>query len=427
MKHVCEKLEKNQVKITLTLEKEDWENSIHRAYLKEKNRFSVPGFRKGHVPFNVICRQYGKDVFYEDALNLAIQEYYPQVLASEPELHAVGDPDIKLGSFGEDEVVLEFVVPVMPEVAIEAYKGIKIKKVEYNVSDEDVQRELDNLQRRNVREVSVTDREAKDGDNVNIDFSGSVDGKKFDGGTAQGYKLKLGSHSFVPGFEEQIVGMKIGEEKDISIKFPDDYVEDLKGKDAIFAVKLNAISFDELPEITDEFIKDAVGEESVEAYKVKIREDLQKRNDKKSKDETEDKLLEAIAEKTTVDIHDVMIDNEVTNMVRQLEYTLMYQGIKLEDYLKMTGQDEKKLRDGYRETAASRVKKQLIVNKIIELEGIKAEQAEIDQKVAEQAASVSKDVEEYRKTMDSRQFEYIENSIIVDKLFAFLTANNVIE
>lgn len=427
MKYVYEKAEKSQVKFTITIEKDDWNQAIMEAYHKMKGKINVQGFRKGKAPFNVICHQYGKDIFYEDAINIAIQKYYPQAIASEKDLHIVGDPEISLNNFGEDEVVFDALVPVMPEVSIESYKGIKVKKVEYNVTDEDIEADVKRLLERNSREITVTDRACQNGDIVVIDFSGSVDGKKFEGGTAEKYRLNLGSNSFVPGFEEQVCGMAIGEEKDIKVVFPEDYVEDLKGKEAVFAIKLHEIIVKELPELSDEFIKDATGEESLEAYKAKIKADFEKENQRRARDENENKLLDAISEKTTVEIPDAMVENEITSMIQQLEYRLMYQGIKLEDYVKMTGQTIEQLRDSYKETAYSRVKKQLIVNKVIELENIKATQEEIDAKVAEQAASVSKEVEEYKKTMDPRQFEYIENSIIVDKLFSFLMSENIFE
>ncbi len=427
MKYVYEKAEKSQVKFTITIEKDDWNQAIMEAYHKMKGKINVQGFRKGKAPFNVICHQYGKDIFYEDAINIAIQKYYPQAIASEKDLHIVGDPEISLNNFSEDEVVFDALVPVMPEVSIESYKGIKVKKVEYNVTDEDIEADVKRLLERNSREITVTDRACQNGDIVVIDFSGSVDGKKFEGGTAEKYRLNLGSNSFVPGFEEQVCGMAIGEEKDIKVVFPEDYVEDLKGKEAVFAIKLHEIIVKELPELNDEFIKDATGEESLEAYKAKIKADFEKENQRRARDENENKLLDAISEKTTVEIPDAMVENEITSMIQQLEYRLMYQGIKLEDYVKMTGQTVEQLRDSYKETAYSRVKKQLIVNKVIELENIKATQEEIDAKVAEQAASVSKEVEEYKKTMDPRQFEYIENSIIVDKLFSFLMSENIFE
>lgn len=427
MKYTCEKAEKSQAKITLTIEKDDWDKAIYDAYLKNKGKFNIQGFRKGKAPFNVIVSQYGKDVFFEDALNIAISKYYPEVLSSEKDLHVVGDPDIKLNDFKEDEIVLDILVPVMPEVSIETYKGIKVKKVEYNVTDEDIQNDINRLLERNAKDIAVTDRACQNGDTVVIDFSGSVDGVKFEGGTAEKYRLGLGTNSFVPGFEEQVCGMKIGEEKDINVTFPEDYTEELKGKDAVFEIKLHEIFVKELPELTDEFIKEKTGEESIDAYKTKIRADFDKENKRRERDQNEDNLLNAISEKTTVEIPDAMVETEVSSMVQQFEYRLMYQGIKLQDYLKMIGQTEEQMRASYKENAYSRVKKQLIVNKIIEEEKIDATQEEIDAKVEEQAKSVDKDVEEYRKSMDPRQLEYIKNSIIIDKLFAFLTENNIME
>ncbi len=220
--------------------------------------------------------------------------------------------------------------------------------------------------------------------------------------------------------------MKIDAEKDVNGTFPEDYSAPLAGKAAVFAIKLHEIIVKELPEVNDEFIKEATGEETLEAYKTKIRENMQKENDKRASNETEDKLLAAIAEKTTVEIPECMIDDEVNNMVNQLSYRLMYQGLKYEDYLKVTGQTDESVRASYKEQAADRVKKQLIVNKIIELEKITATDEEIEEKIAEQASSVNKTAEEYKKTMDPRQKEYIANSIVVDKLFAFLTTNNEI-
>ena len=427
MKYTYEAAEKSQVKLNVSLDKEDWEKAIRGAYEKNKGKYNIPGFRKGHVPFSVIVGQYGKGFFYEDALNNAIGEYYPQILKTEAKnIYAVGDPQFSLENIDENGVSFIAMIPVMPEVKIDSYKGIKIEKVEYNVTDEDVEKDIERLRDRNSREVSVTDRACQKGDIVVIDFSGSVDGVKFDGGTAENYRLELGSGSFVPGFEEQVEGMKIDEEKDINVTFPEDYSAPLAGKAAVFAIKLHEIIVKELPEVNDEFIKEATGEETLEAYKTKIRENMQKENDKRASNETEDKLLAAIAEKTTVEIPECMIDDEVNNMVNQLSYRLMYQGLKYEDYLKVTGQTDESVRASYKEQAADRVKKQLIVNKIIELEKITATDEEIEEKIAEQASSVNKTAEEYKKTMDPRQKEYIANSIVVDKLFAFLTTNNEI-
>ena len=425
MQYVYEPAEKSQVKLTLTLDSADWEKAIRAAYEKNKGKFNVQGFRKGHVPFNVIVGQYGKEFFYEDAINLAINEYYPEILQKEAEkINAVGDPQFSIEDVNAEGVKLNALIPVMPEVKIEAYTGIKVEKTEYNVTDEEVETEVKRLLDRNSKEENVTDRACRKGDIVVIDYSGSVDGVKFEGGTASGQRLELGSGQFIPGFEEQVEGMNIGDERDINVTFPENYTDELKNKAAVFNIKLHEIIVKVLPELTDEFVKDKTGEESVEAYKSKIKSDKQKTYDRRANDENEDKLLSAIAEKTEVIIPDSMVEDEITNMVKQFEYRLMSQGMKKEDYFKYLGITEEKLREDYKEQALTRVKKQLIVNTIIEKEKIEATEAEVEEKVAEQAKSVGKEYDAYRAGMDPRQIEYIKNSIIVDKLFKFLTENN---
>ncbi|MBO7368692.1 MAG: trigger factor [Clostridia bacterium] len=425
MNYTYEKHEKSCVKFTITFDKTDFDNAIMAAYQKNKNKFNVPGFRKGHVPFHVIVSQYGKEYFYEDAINYAIGQNYPEILQKEEEnVKAVGDPDFSLENIDENGFVITAIVPVMPEFELGAYKGIKIEKVEYNVTDEDIEKDIERLLDRNAKEVNVTDRACQKGDIVVIDYSGSVDGVKFDGGTAEKQRLELGSGAFIPGFEEQVEGMNIGDERNINVRFPDDYTEPLNGKDAVFAIKLHEIIVKEKPELTDEFIKEATGDETIEAHKAHVRHHMEEDNERRATNENEDKLLSAIADGTSMIIPDSMIDDEVAKMIQQFSYRLMYQGLKYEDYLKVTNQTEEDVKKSYRPQAEERVKKQLIVNKIIETESIKAEPEEVEAKVAEQAKSVDKEVEEYKKTMDPRQFEYISNEIVIDKLFKFLTDNN---
>ena len=427
MNYTFEKQEKSQVKLTVKLDKQDWEAAILKAYQQNKGKYAIQGFRKGHVPFNVICKVYGKEAFYEDAINVAINQYYPEIMVKEAkEINVIGDPQFGLGDIGEEGIEFFAMIPVMPEVKVGQYTGIKVEKVEYNVTDEQLDAEVERVRERNAREISVTDRACQNGDIVVIDYSGSVDGVKFDGGTAEKQRLELGSGSFIPGFEDQVVGMTIGEDRDINVTFPEDYTAPLNGKAAVFAIKLHEIIVKELPEVDDDFIKEATGEASLEAFRQKTRENMQKSNDRRAKDETEDKLLTAIADQTEVEIPDVLVNNEVESMLQQFKYRLMYQGLNFETYLKVTNQTEEQIKESYRETALPRVKKQLIVGKIIELEKIEATQEEIDAKIDEQAKSVSKEPAEYRKTMDERQVEYIRNSIVVDKLFDFLTANNEI-
>ena len=315
----------------------------------------------------------------------------------------------------------------MPEVKLGKYEGIKVDLVEYNVTDEDIENELKRLQERNSRLVAVTDRPAQNGDTVVIDYSGSVDGVKFDGGTAEKQNLELGSGSFIPGFEEQVCGMNIGEERDISVKFPEEYpAEDLKGKDAVFHIVLHEIKVKEMPEINDEFIKEADGAESVEAYKNSAKERMQKNNEKRAERELEDKIIKTITEKAEVEIPDALVENQVNHMVQEMEYRLMYQGLKLADYLKYTNQTIEDYKKGYEGQAKEIVKQQLVIDKIIKDENLEATEEEFQAKLAENASKQNLDVEEYKKATPQGQFDYIKNEITIGKLFDFLKKENTI-
>ena len=426
MKHTTKAAEKSTVKITLKFDGAEWAEAQNKAYLQTRSRFTVNGFRKGKAPKNVIEHAYGKGVFYEDALNILFSENYASVIEKNAKkFTVVGDPDVSVEDFSDEGVTLVAIVPVKPEVKISSYKGMKIKEFTYNVEDSEVEEELSRLLDRNARKVEITDRAAQNGDIANIDFVGTVDGVKFDGGEAEGFDLTLGSGQFIPGFEDQVIGMQIGETKDVNVTFPENYqAENLKGKPAVFSVKLNALQGKELPELTDEFIKDATGSESVEAYKAKTKERLQKQADKRATDATENSILEAIAANTEVEIPQAMIDREIDSLVQKFEYQLMYQGLKLQDYLDFLKTTMADFRKNYEEAAIKNVKSQLIISQIIEEEKIEATEEEVNEKVAEQAKSVEKDVEEYKKGMDPRQFDYIRSDIIITKLFAMLKANN---
>ena len=353
MNYKFEKAEKSTVKVFITLDKDEWNDAQVQAYNKTKGRYSVPGFRKGHVPMKVLESAYGKGLFFEEAVNGAFPKYYYQVLDKEPSIEAVAQPSLDVDNVSDDGITFVAVVPVKPEVKLGEYKGIKFKKVEYNVKDEDVEAALTRLQERNSRLVAVEGRAAENGDTVVIDYSGSVDGVKFDGGTAERQNLELGSNTFIPGFEEQVVGMNVGEEKDISVKFPDDYhAENLKGKDAVFHIVLHEIKKKELPEITDEFVKDADGAESVEAFKTETRKRMQEANDKRAERELEDNIIKTIADKAETEIPEALIDNQVDRMVQEMEYRLMYQGLRLEDYLKYSKMSMEDYKKGYRPQAA---------------------------------------------------------------------------
>ena len=428
MTYKVEKTEKNELRTSIELSKEEWASANKSAYEKNKSKYSVPGFRKGHVPYNYLVKKYGEQIFFEDAINIAFSEHYFDIIDKESDYAVIDGPsveDIKMNDDGGITIVA--LAPLKPVAKLGKYKGIKVEKVEYNVTDEDVEKEIAKLRERNSREIEVTDRAVQDGDICDIDFSGSVDNVKFEGGTAEHYSLTIGSKSFIPGFEEQIIGMNIGGERDITVRFPEDYgQESLAGKEAVFAIKLHGIKVKELPEVNDDFIKDATGEESLDAYKNVTKEKLQKANDEKAKHEIEDKLIKIITDTTEVEIPNCLIERGIDGLVQDMEYRMMYQGIKLADYLKYTGQTMEDYRKTLVEPAKNRMKSQIVVEQIIADEKIVATEEELAEKIKAQAESVEKTYEEYRAGMPEQQVDYIRNSIVIDKLFEFLLKNNKI-
>lgn len=426
MKYTTKAAEKSTVKITIKFDGEEWKSAQQAAYLKTRGRFAVNGFRKGKAPKNVIENVYGKGVFFDEALNTMFSDAYGKIYDEVSKKHPiVGDPDVSVEKLDDEGVTMVAVVPVRPEVKISSYTGMKIKEYAYTVKDEELDAEINRLLDRNARKVNVEGRSAQNGDIANIDFVGTVDGVKFDGGEAEGFDLTLGSGQFIPGFEDQVVGMNIGEKKDVHVTFPENYqAEALKGKAAVFAVTLNALQAKELPELTDEFIKDATGSATVEEYKAKTKERLQKQADRRANDATENSILEAIAANAEAEIPQAMIEREIDSLVQKFEYQLMYQGLKLEDYLNFLKVSLADFRKNYEEQAKKNVMNQLIISHIVKEEKIEATAEEVDAKVAEQAASVGKETEEYKKNMDPRQLDYISSDIVITKLFDFLKANN---
>lgn len=428
MKYTFEKTEKSTVKITINLEEKEWNEAIDAAYEKVKGKYSMPGFRKGKVPKKVLESAYGAGVFYEEAINIAFPKYYEEVLDKEPSIEAVARPDIDIKDISEKGISMIAEVAVKPEVKLGEYKGITFKKVEYNVKEADVKDELKRLQERNSRTVDVTDRAVESGDTVTIDYSGSVDGVKFEGGTAEKQPLTIGSNTFIPGFEDQIIGMKIGEEKDITVKFPEDYhAENLKGKDSVFHIVLHEIKAKELPELTDEFIKDAVGAESLDAYKKEIKERLKKQNKDRAEREIEDEIVKKVTANAEVVIPEALIDNQIDQMVNEMSYRLSYQGLKMEDYLKYVGKTMEEYRKGYYDQAKDLVKSQLVIGKIIEAEKIDATEEDVTAKIEEMAKAQGKKAPDLKKDMAARQLDYVKNEIIVKKLFDFLKSANEIK
>lgn len=425
MNYTVTPAEKSTVKIAMTFGPEEWTEAIDQAYAQNRSKYAVNGFRKGKVPKHVLETYYGKGIFYEDALNVLFTRHYGEIIEKEAEnFTTVGDPSLSVDELSDEKVVLAATAPVKPDVQIERYTGMKMTKYEYTVTDEDVDAEIDSTLNRMATGVEVTDRACAMGDTVKIDFSGMVDGKAFDGGEAKGFDLTLGSHQFIAGFEESVAGMSIGETKDIDVTFPEDYqAEDLKGKAAVFTVTLHGIQGKVLPALDEEFAK-KMGSESVEEYRSKVKERLEQNAASRGLNETENAIITEIAKGAKAEIPQAMIDKQTLVPLQRMEYNLMYQGIKLDDYLAYIGSSREEYRKNFEEDAQRTVLHQLIVEKIIKLENIQASAEEVEEKIAAQAKSVGKTAEEYKKTMDPRQVEYIQSDILVTKLFEFLMANN---
>ncbi len=418
--------EKSTVKIEIGFTPEEWENANNEAYRKNRSRYAVNGFRKGKVPKHVLELYYGKGLFFEDALNQLFGEHYGAILGKEEKnFTPVGEPSVSLAEdFSEEHVALVATVPVKPEVTVGKYKGIKIRKYEYNVTDADVDRDIENTRERTAESVDVSDRPAALGDTVNIDFEGKTDGVAFEGGTAQGYDLTLGSGQFIPGFEESVAGMTLGETRDINVTFPEDYQQEtLKGKPAVFTVTLHKITGKKLAPLDDEFAK-KMGSETLEAYRAKVRERLERNAAARGLNETENSILTEIAKEASAEIPEAMIERQEDAAMQRMEYNLMYQGLRLDDYLQYIGSTREEYKKNFAEEARREVLHQLIIEKLIGDEHIEATEEEIEKKIAEQAASVGKEAEEYKKTLDPRQRDYIESDIKVTKLFDLLQANN---
>ena len=389
----------NELKLSFEVEAAKFDEAINKVYAKSAKYFNIPGFRKGKAPMAIVEKHYGSEIFYEDAFNEIVPEIYEKEL-KENNIEAVSKPDLDVTQIGKgQDLKFTAVVQIKPEVKLGKYKGITLKKVEYNVSDDDIEHELGHMAERNSRVVPVEERPVENKDITVIDFEGSVDGVKFEGGKAEGHELEIGSGSFIPGFEEQIVGMKIGEEKDIKVKFPDDYFsEDLKGKEAVFHVKLHEIKKKELPEINDDFAKDASEFETLAELKNSIKEKLEEENKNRAKYETEEEAIKEVCKNTEIDIPTGMIETELDNMVRDVETRLSYQGMNMEMYLQMIGKTMEEFRKEGEEQAKEAVKTRLVLEQIVKDENIEADEKKVEERLEEMAKAYGKEAKELKET-----------------------------
>ena len=424
MKCKLEKTENaNEVKFEITIEAEKFEDAIKKVYFKSAKYFNIPGFRKGKAPMQIVEKYYGTEIFYEDAFNEIAGEALEEAVA-ENKVDIVSRPevDIKQMEKGKD-LIFTAVMQTKPEAELGKYKGIEIKKIEYNVTDEDINHELGHMQEHNSRLISIEDRPVESGDIAIIDFEGFVDGKAFEGGKAEGHELEIGSNTFIPGFEDQVIGMKIDEEKDINVKFPEEYFsKNLAGKDATFKVKVHEIKKKELPELDDEFAKDVSEFDTLKELKNSIKEKKQKQNDERAKYETQDAVIKAVCENIKVDIPSGMIETEVDNMIKDMEQRLSYQGLKLDQYLQMLGKTQEDMRKEYEPQAIEGIKSRLALEAVIKAEKIEASEEEIDEKLKEMAKNYGRENdEEFLKNENVRN--YIKQGLTSEKALDFLVKN----
>ena len=413
---------KNELKLEFTVEAPKFDEAIKTVYGKTAKYFNIPGFRKGKAPMNIIEKYYGSEIFYEDAFNEVVPAIYEEEL-KENKIEAVSKPEIDIKQIGKgQDLIFTAVVQIKPEVKLGKYKGIQIKKIEYNVSEDDIQHELGHMQDKNSRLVTIEDRPVESGDTTVIDFEGFVDDVPFEGGKAEGHELVIGSNTFIPGFEDQIIGMKIEEEKDVKVKFPDEYFsKDLAGKDAVFKVKLHEIKKKELPELDDEFAKDVSEFDTLKELKASIKEKLEEENKTRAKYETEEEAIKKVADAVEVEIPSGMIDTEIDNITKEVEQRLMYQGLNLDQYLKMMGKTRDEFRKEYEEQANTSVKNRLIIEEIIKKEKIEPQEEAVNSKIKEMADAYGRKAEELKE--NENFVKYIEETIKTEEAIKLIVDN----
>jgi trigger factor len=410
-----EKLEGNKGKLTITVDAETFRKALNEAYKKTAGRYPVQGFRKGHAPRKVIETYYGAGVFYEDAFELCWGEPYDEAV-KEHDLFVVDRPDVDILSIGENEgVTFVAEVTLKPEVTLGQYKGIAVPKADYTVSDEDVQNALEAEREHQARFADV-DRPAEKGDRLLLDYSGSVDGEKFDGGTAEDQTLVLGSNTFIPGFEDQLVGVSAGESRDVNVTFPTDYhAEHLAGKAAVFACTVKAVQKKELPEIDDEFIGDISEFETVDAWKADKKAKMLEEKKQSLDNMRENIALKGACDNATVDIPDCMIERQVEYMLQDIKYRLAGSGLDWNTYLKYLNTTEDKMRETYRTEAEARVKMQLVIEAVSKAENVTATDEELEEEIRKYAENGNTDVETFKAQLNDADREYFTDRIVIDK------------
>lgn len=414
-----EHLGKSMVKITMEVDADAFKKAIETAYLKNRGKINLPGFRKGKAPRKLIEQAYGVEVFYDDAANEVMQPAYEKALA-ETELDIVSRPTIDIVKAKEgEEFIFSAEVAIKPEAVLKDYKGIELKKEEISVSDEDVAKKLAEVREQNARIIDVDDRPVKTGDTVTIDYAGSIDGVPFEGGTDQEHKLTIGSGQFIPGFEDQIIGKNIGDEFDVRVTFPEKYhAEELAGKEAVFAVKLHAITEKELPELDDELAQDVSDFDTLAEYKEDIKKELLHEKEHKAEHEREHQIMDALVERLEVELPEPMIDLEVENQIYNMENRMRAQGFSLEQYMQFTGQTMSALQDSLKESAAKSIKGRLALEAVAKAENLEVTAEDLEKEYQQMAESYNMEVEKIKEVVPE---EEVKDTLLNRKALSLVT------
>ena len=418
-----ENLEKNTAKLTIEVPAEKFEEAVQHSYNKNKGKFNIPGFRKGKAPFNMIKKMYGVGVFYEDAVDEVIDASYPDA-AKESGLEIVSRPAVSIEQIEEGKsFIYTAKVAVKPEVTLGQYKGVEVQKTKSDVTEEDIETEIKRAREKNSRLITAEDRGVEDGDQVTIDFDGSVDGKRFEGGKAEDYPLTIGSHTFIDNFEEQLIGKKTGEECEVNVTFPAEYhVEELKNKPAVFKVKVKEIQRKELPEANDEFASEVSDFDTMEEYKKDLTEKLQAEKIEAAKTADEDKVVAKVIENATMEIPDQMVEEQVNGMVNDYARRLESQGISFKQYVEITGMTAEKIGEQMKPQAIKRIQTRLVLEAVVKAENIQADDAAVEEQFDKMAADFKMDKEQIKGMFGEEQMAQLKEDLAVQKAIDFLVA-----
>ena len=418
-----EKSEKNTAKLTIEVPAEKFDAAVKNAYNKNKGRFNIPGFRKVKAPFEMIKKMYGAGVFYEDAVNEVIDATYPDA-AKESGLEIVSRPEISVEQIEEGKnLIYTAEVAVKPEVTLGEYKGVEVQKVKADVTDADIEAELNIVREKNSRLITVEDRGVENGDQVTIDFDGYVDGKRFDGGKGEDYPLVIGSHTFIDTFEEQLIGKTTGEECEVNVTFPEEYhVEELKNKPAVFKVTVKEIQRKELPEVNDEFASEVSDFDTLEEYKKDIAEKVKTEKEQAAKTENENRVVEKVVENASMEIPDQMVNEQVAGMVNDYARRLESQGIPFKQYCEITGMTADKLGDQMRPQALKRIKTRLTLEAVVKAENITASEEEVEKQFDQMAETYKMEKEQIKNMFGEEQLNQLKEDLAVQAAVDFLVA-----